>query len=114
MSSSIAPLPTGGGVTVIAEHRNRRDPDRGSGAPPNRSDDPQDAADDASRRGRDHSDSQPPIVDDAAVPAETLFAAALIANGLPHSPISPEELRLRSSHDWLPPDSILRLKDKLI
>jgi len=114
MSTSIAPLPNGGGVTVIAEHRNRRDPDRGRPGEAEHRDDAQDGNDAAARQQRDPHDQPAPIVDASSVPAETLFATALIANRLPQSTISPEELKLRSSHGWLPPDSALRLKDKLI
>jgi len=111
MSSSIAPLPNGGGVTVIAEHRQRRDQDPRQPGEKDRHDDPRDAE---PHHGHEHHDQAAPVVDEEAVPAETLFAAALIANELPPSVISPEELKLRTGQGWLPPDSPLRLKDKLI
>lgn len=52
--------------------------------------------------------------DDLALPPETLFEAALIANRLPHRPASLLALQLRAHHHWLPPDSTLSLKDKTI
>ena len=112
MSSSIAPLPSGGGVTVIAEHRQRRDQDPRLPGEKDRHD-PTDGGDEP-RHDHEHHDQAAPVVDEEAVPAETLFAAALIANELPPTLISPEELKLRNGQAWLPPDSPLRLKDKLI
>ena len=111
MSSSIAPLPNGGGVTVIAEHRQRRDQDPRQPGEKDPHDDPRDAE---PHHSHEHHDQAAPVVDEESVPAETLFAAALIANELPPTLISPEELKLRTGQGWLPPDSPLRLKDKLI
>ena len=113
MSSSIAPLPNGGGVTVIAEHRQRREPEPRHPGETDRREETRDAADER-HGGREQPNQPPPVVDEETVPAETLFAAALIANELPHAMISPQELKLRAGHGWLPPDSPLRLKDKLI
>ena len=111
MSTSVAPLPTGGGVTVIAEHRGRREqegrPDsnpehRGEeGAPP----DDTPAA---------HPHAAAPVPDEELVPAATLFAATLMASTLPRTGSTADELRLRSDQGWVPPDSSLHLKDKLI
>jgi hypothetical protein len=111
---SVAPLPTGGGVTVIAEHRGRREQD---GKPET------EGAGDAAADGRaetvdpapaPHHELPPPITEEELVPAETLFAATLMANAMPPSNRTTEELRRRSERGWTPPDSPLRLKDKLI
>jgi hypothetical protein len=112
MSNSVAPLPTGQGVTVIAEHRQRRDNE------PQRSSDNESpgehSAGDQSRRDDAHRDSPPPVSEVAPVPAETLFAATLLATALPPPPPSSHEMRLRHGQGWMPPDSLLRLRDKLI
>jgi hypothetical protein len=113
MSSSIAPLPNGLGVTVIAEHRQRQEPEPRRPGEKDRREETRDAADER-HSGHGQHNQPPPVVDEESVPAETLFATALIANELPHAMISPQELKLRTGHGWLPPDSSLRLKDKLI
>jgi hypothetical protein len=115
MSNGIAPLPTGGGVTVIAEHRSRRDPDqhraadddeRGSGSEHRHPED---------RQPRPHHGSpNVPVLDESTVPAETLFETALLANRLMPTTVSHNEILLRQNHEWIPPESGLRLKDKLI
>lgn len=113
MSDIVAPVPTGFGVTAIGEHRPQRD-----GNAPHRQDE-EHAAEDrhpdegASRRQPRHG-TPPPPVEDPPVPAETLFATTIFANQLMRQPPSPEELRLRNGQAWSPPDSSLRLKDKLI
>ena len=114
MSDAILPLSSGTGtVGAVSEHYPRRD-----GSARQRSDDehnpdghpPSDRHDDQHKRH----DSFPPALDDPGVPAETLFAATIIGNELAQHPPSPEELRLRNGGAWLPPDSPLHLKDKLI
>jgi len=114
MSNSVAPLPSGVGVASIAEHRPRREQEAHHQADDEaRPDDP-----DSQRPGdqpqRDHRDAPAPTADEELVPAETLFATALIANSLMSRAPSPEELKLRTNQGWTPPDSPLRLKDKLI
>jgi hypothetical protein len=112
LSNSVAPLPTGPGITAIAEHRPRRDPD-----PRHPADEPHaeghEGPEDGGTRSRRPSPAPPPAEDEEVVPAETLFAAALLANALPR-PVSPDELRLRTAPGWTPPESALRLRDKLI
>jgi hypothetical protein len=112
MSNSVAALPTGQGVTVIAEHRQRReDEQQRSSENDSRGDH---AAGDQPRRDDLHRESHPPADEVAPVPAETLFAATLLANALPPRLPSSDEMRLRHSQGWMPPDSALRLRDKLI
>jgi len=112
MSNSVAALPTGQGVTVIAEHRHRREDEPQH---PADSDSPGDhAAGDQPRHDDPHPEPPPPADETAPVPAETLFAATLLANALPARLPSSHELRLRRGQRWMPPDSALRLKDKLI
>jgi len=114
MSNSVAPLPSGVGVASIAEHRPRREQDAQHQADDEaRADDDRDAppSDD---QPREHREGPAPTADEELVPAEMLFATALIANSLVPQTPSPEELKLRTSHGWTPPDSPLRLKDKLI
>ena len=115
MSEGIAPLPNGMGVSVVAEHRPR--PDR----------EPRQERDGQSRDG-DHDPATPdiephqqprdpiaaPSLDDTGLPPGTLFTMALIANELLFAPPSSDELKLRAAQGWMPPDSPLRLKDKLI
>ncbi len=111
MSSSVAPLPNGGGIAVVAEHRGQRGRDEADRREQNFGD---------SREER-HPPAPPspgveaaaPISDAEPVPAETLFAATLLANTAPYPP-SAAELRLRGPQEWAPPESLLRLKDKLI
>lgn len=116
MSDVVAPLPSGAGVAAIAEHRARREADAH-----HRSEDEPHGGEEqgGSRRERRHPDraaelAPPPAPDEPVVPAETLFAAALLANDLLSLPPSPEELRLRNGHGWEPPDSPLKLTDRLI
>jgi hypothetical protein len=110
---SVPPLPTGSGVTVIAEHRGRRDHDerqqhsRKEQAPTG---EPAVPVQDAERPP--HA-PPPPVAEDELVPAETLFAASLIANA--SRSVAPAEPPPRPvERSWQPPDSPLRLKDKLI
>ena len=113
MSNVIAPLP-GGLVTVVAEHHARRDPDPHH-APEEETAEDSSGGERHSADERQHKSTQPvaPVVDDPGVPAEMLFAAALFANRmLPNAP-SPEEYQLRRPQEWTPPESSLRLKDRL-
>jgi hypothetical protein len=111
---SVTPLPTGGGVTVIAEHRGRRDHDE-----PKQDDGKEQApggepATPALPPVRAAHEPSPPVAEDELVPAEILFAASLIANGA-RFPLPPAEAPPRPpERGWQPPDSPLRLKDKLI
>jgi hypothetical protein len=111
---SVAPLPTGGGVTVIAEHRGRREQEGRS------QDDGKDKAaavepvHPAASRASVANEAPSPIAEEELVPAETLFAASLMANAAPPAPSAAEEMRRRAERGWTPPDSTLRLKDKLI
>jgi hypothetical protein len=98
---------------VIAEHRGRRDHDeprqdsRQEQAPPGR---PAISVPGAARGP----DSPPPVAEDELVPAETLFAASLIANAS-RAVAGPAEPPPRATdRGWQPPESPLRLKDKLI
>jgi hypothetical protein len=114
MSTVVSPLPSGGGVAAVAEHRAHRDTDEHH-TPDRRHHDEGDRADPGSgpatsRRG----EAPAPAADDPAMPAETLFAAALLGGELLKRPPSTEEMRLRTGQGWAPPDSPLQLKDKLI
>lgn len=113
MSNSVAPLPSGIGVASIAEHRPRRDPE---GHHPADDEPPADDHNSPSTEQpqAEHHDTPAPVADEAVVPAETLFATALLANIFTPSTPSPEEVKLRTSQGWTPPESSLRLKDKLI
>jgi hypothetical protein len=113
VSTSVAPLPTGGGVTVIAEHRGRREQD-GRPDPDAEHDGDDSAAANAAPAPAAHAAIAPPPPDEELVPAATLFAATLMANSLPRRALTSDELRLRQGQGWVPPDSSLRLKDKLI
>lgn len=115
MSSTIAPLPGGMGVSIIADQQHRRDRD-------GHQDTERPAKDDSGRQepetapppaARGHQ-SPPPAWDDATASAATVFTVALLANELPRVPPSADDLKLRAKADWLPPDSPLRLRDKLI
>jgi hypothetical protein len=113
MSDLVASLPSGFGLSPVNEHHTRRE-----GAPHHRQDEEHAHEDGPRDEGSDHNrprqDSPPPPVDDPGVPAETLFAATMLANQLSQQPPSPGEYRLRNGQAWSPPDSPLRLKDKLI
>jgi hypothetical protein len=117
MSTVVAPLPSGSGVAAIAEHRPRHDPDarQQQGEEEAR---PDDSGADQQRQQRPPAHRQGgvalPVADEPAVPPETLFAAALLANDVGRRTPSPDEMRLRTSHGWTPPESPLKLKDKLI
>lgn len=52
--------------------------------------------------------------EDASLPADTLFAVALIANQMPLHHTTIDEVMLRVSHEWIPPDSEYQLTDKTI
>jgi hypothetical protein len=110
---SVTPLPTGGGVTVVAEHRGRRDHDEP------RQDDGKEQARDGEATApavppaRLAHEAPPPVADEQLVPAETLFAASLIANAA--RGVAPADPAPRPvERGWQPPESPLRLKDKLI
>ena len=111
---SVTPLPTGGGVTVIAEHRGRRDQD-GQPEAENRDESgaeggpqPIEAAAPA------HHAPPPPVNEEELVPAETLFTATLMANAMGPTEAASDALLRRSERNWTPPESQLRLKDRLI
>ena len=113
MSNIVAPLPSGVGVASIAEHRPRREQEAHHQADDEARPDEHDSPS-PDEQPREHREGPAPTADEELVPAETLFATALIANSLlPQTP-SAEELKLRTSQGWTPPDSPLRLKDKLI
>jgi hypothetical protein len=112
VSTSVAPLPTGGGVTVVAEHRGRREQDGRPDAESEHTGD--ESAPVTPAQAARTLAAPPPSPDEELVPAETLFEATLMASRLPQRGLASDELRLRQSHDWTPPDSSLRLKDKLI
>ncbi len=48
-----------------------------------------------------------------ALPPGAMFAAAVIAGALPPNPETPHELALRIGGRWSPPDSDLRLTDRI-
>jgi len=111
---SVTPLPTGGGVMVIAEHRGRRDHDE-----PRQDDSKEQApggepAMPAPPLARAAQSPPPPVAEDELVPAETLFAASLIANASRDAARPAEPPPRPNERSWQPPDSPLRLKDKLI
>lgn len=120
MSGTITSLPSGSNVNAVAEHRQPRGRDKNQheSAPPEdegKNDHPDTTADQQRlARPAPSQSSATPGIDKPGFPPETLFEIALLANGLPPSLPSPDEMKLRASHTWLPPDSILRLKDKLI
>jgi hypothetical protein len=111
---SVPPLPTGGGVTVIAEHRGRRDHDepqresRKEQMPTGEPATPLQGAD------RPPHAPPPPVAEDELVPAEILFAASLIANASRAVVVPAEPPPRAADRGWQPPESPLRLKDKLI
>ena len=115
MSDAIAPLPNGMGISVVAEHGPRPERDaRQHGDNQSRDSEEQSPTHET---GRPHPSTDPapaPLLDDPGLPAGTLFTTALIANELDLAPPSSDELKLRAAHGWVPPDSPLHLKDKLI
>jgi len=102
-------LSTGGGVTPISEQRSRHDRPHREG---------ERHADDQPGHGRPRErfmpETAPAPAKDDLVPAETLFATALLANELPRQPVTADELKLATGQGWTPPESSLRLKDKTI
>jgi hypothetical protein len=111
---SVPPLPTGGGVTVIAEHRGRRDHD--GPRQDSRQEQTPGGEPAAPLQGAERAPQPPPppAAEDELVPAETLFAASLIANASRRVAASPEPPLRATDRGWQPPESPLRLKDKLI
>jgi hypothetical protein len=109
MSATISPMSVSIGVGMIADRQHRP-----------KSDDRRPTA----------KTVQPTRVDEAAqnqahgqiniagevegLPADTLFTVALIANHLPARPANADEVMLRLSHEWTPPDSAFQLTDKTI
>ena len=114
MSTIVAPLPSGSGVAAIAEHRPRRESDPHQPGEDEARPDDSGADQQHQQRSAQQPEAALPVAEEPAVPAETLFAAALLANDLGPQLPSPDEMRLRNSHGWTPPDSSLKLKDKLI
>jgi hypothetical protein len=111
---SVAPLPTGGGVTVIAEHRGRRDQD-GQPEAENRGESTANGPPQAGETAPPaHHEPPPPVTEEELVPAETLFAATLMANSMSPAEGATEALLRRTERVWTPPESQLRLKDRLI
>lgn len=108
----MAPLPTGAGVAPVSEHRSRQEQQHRDPREPD-----QHADEQAARRQpqpRFMPESAPLPVDAELVPAETLFAATLLANEMPAQPPTPDTLKLVTGQGWTPPESVLRLKDKTI
>ncbi len=115
MPNSVLPLPTGFGVTAITEHRPHRQPD----PHPPAEEEPQAGQRDGAEGGEQQPpatprDLPPPLTDEIGVDPETLFATALFANQLPPGPTAPRNLPRRAGSEWSPPESQLRLRDKLI
>jgi hypothetical protein len=114
LSIVIAPLPNSMGVGAVGDRRPWQQPNlrRKADAEPN-----PDKSDDGSESGAGQQSAQHGPVNaalDLAMPAETLFATTLMATQMLPRTLSPNELKLRNSQNWLPPYSALRLKDKLI
>ena len=72
---------------------------------------------------RDHPGEKPPVPQEptkplspaGTAPAEVpgnAFAAAIVAGTMPPQPLSAQEILLRSSNSWSPPDSELHLTDR--
>lgn len=112
MNTNVAPLPTGHGVTLIAEQRARRDGDPRQPRDGEAQSEPRDNAPDG---GPAAPRQIAPLAAEAAeMPAEMLFAAALMASDMPLPRGPSPALRRTATPAWTPPDSPLRLKDKLI
>lgn len=116
MSSAIAPLPTGAGVTVIADRHQQQGGSRPDSDDADERRKPQNPGNGAQMPAPRTTSGEAPLPDpqDDPVPAETLFAVTLLANSMPQSMALPEALRQAGGPDWTPPDSSLHLKDKTI
>ncbi len=115
MSEGIAPLPNGMAISVVAEQGPRPDRDPRQTRGEQSHDSGRDApAPEADNRPAPRDLAAAPSLDDPGLPAATLFITALIANQMDLIAPSGDELKLRAGHGWTPPDSPLRLKDKLI
>ncbi len=116
MSSAIAPLPNGAGVTVIADRHPQQGGSRSDADERGDRQNPRNPGNDAETRATPvlAAEASSFAPEDDPVPAETLFAVTLLASSLPQPTVLPEALRHPPGADWAPPDSPLHLKDKTI
>jgi hypothetical protein len=98
------------GIGAIADRRSRQQPKPRHSPDTEPNSEGQDEG--SRRRGAQHEGTN--AVPDATIPAETLFTTAQMATEMLPSSLSPNEIKLRNSQNWLPPYSALRLRDKLI
>ncbi|HTJ58651.1 MAG TPA: hypothetical protein VL418_13910 [Devosiaceae bacterium] len=108
MNTSVATPPNGVGIAPTGDHRQQRYQQERSTRSKARA--PAEADEDGA--GIAHTPAPP--TDEPLVPAETLFATALFASALLRMPPSAREISLRANHSWHPPESTLRLRDKII
>jgi hypothetical protein len=101
------------GIGAVADRRSRQQHNSQHKSEPKPDPDAQDGSESSARRPNAQHDGTAPLPD-ATIPAETLFTTTLMAIEMLPSTLSPNEVKLRNSHNWLPPYSALRLKDKLI
>lgn len=110
MTTPIAPA-NGTMAMRISERRQRQQPEGGAGKDGREAQSgPQQ---EAPHQPSPAAEAPPPPLDENPVPAETLFAASLMADRLAR-PQSVTEAKAFTSHGWEPPDSPLRLTDKKI
>jgi len=114
MSASIAPHSVGLGIGALADRqpqprRDGRQPPRRSAAAAAVAPVAVETLGPAGAQG-----GLPSPFPEGALPADTLFNVALIANRLPLRPANVEELHLQMPQEWVPPASDFRLTDKKI
>jgi len=113
MSAISAPAPISIGITSIADRQQRpRTPQRKVAPKPSRT-----ASNTHIAETSFHNSASPAfdgMDDDASLPADTLFTAALLANQMPYRTETPDEVMVRMNHEWVPPDSEFQLTDKTI
>ena len=113
MSAISAPLPISIGITSIADrHQPPRQPQR-KAAPKAKPVAPTASPLEAYDLSTGFTSAEM-ADDDQGLPADTLFTVALLANSLPIRSATPDEVMLRMSHEWVPPDSDFQLTDKTI
>jgi hypothetical protein len=109
MSARIAPEPANAALLSVADYRQRASTAAFASTPGTS---PSEAAL-PNETPAANPDFLPPLPAPPAPPG-TMFAAAVMAGALSPKPETPQEIFLRLGREWSPPDSPLRLADRVV